>query len=237
MSKPDASNPPAGNRLLARLPRAEYQRLVARMQPVSLEFKQVLYKYQAPIDYVYFPIRGTASALTIMQDGSAIEVATVGNEGVVGLAVLLAGKTSPNEVIIQIAGDALRMGADVLEQDAGHDGPLRRLLLLYQTAFMSQVSQSVACNGLHPVHQRCCRWLLMTRDRMDTDEVPLTHEFLAIMLGVRRSSVTEVLGPLHEQGLVSNHRGTINILDRQGLEKTACECYRKVQDEFERLLG
>src|ERR1043165_6373391 len=125
--------------------------------------------------------------MTIMEDGSAIEVATVCNEGIVGLPVLLASKSSANEVIIQIAGDALRMDAAILQQEAGQDGPLRRLLLLYQTAFMTQVSQSVACNGLHPVAKRCCRWLLMTHDRMESDEVPLTHEFLAIMLGMRRS--------------------------------------------------
>lgn len=207
------------------------------MSPVALEFKQILYRTGATIEGVYFPNSGTASALTIMEDGSAIEVATVGNEGMVGLGVLLADKTSPNEVIVQIAGDALWMDADVLEQEAGHDSPLRRLLLLYQTAFLTQVSYSVACNGLHALQQRCCRWLLMTHDRMDGDEVPLTHEFLGIMLGVRRASVTDVLRPLHEQGLLSNSRGTITILDRTGLEALSCECYRKVRGEFDRLLG
>jgi CRP-like cAMP-binding protein len=153
------------------------------------------------------------------------------------LDALLADKMSINEVIIQIAGDALRMDVDVLEQEAGRDSPLRRVLLLYHTAFLTQVSQSVACNGLHPIQQRCCRWLLMTHDRMDSDEVPLTHEYLGIMLGVRRASVTEVLGPLHDKGLVNNGRGAITILDRAGLEKLSCECYRKVKDEFDRLLG
>ncbi len=228
---------PVRNQLLAHLPPAEHQRLVARMSPVALEFKQILYRTGATIEGVYFPNSGTASALTIMEDGSAIEVATVGNEGMVGLGVLLADKTSPNEVIVQIAGDALWMDADVLEQEAGHDSPLRRLLLLYQTAFLTQVSYSVACNGLHALQQRCCRWLLMTHDRMDGDEVPLTHEFLGIMLGVRRASVTDVLRPLHEQGLLSNSRGTITILDRTGLEALSCECYRKVRGEFDRLLG
>jgi CRP-like cAMP-binding protein len=231
------NNQAAGNQLLARLAPAEFKRLTARMRPVTLDFRQVLYRAKAPIESVYFPNRGTASALTIMDDGSAIEVATVGKEGVVGLGVLLADKTSANEVIIQIAGDALQMDADVLEQEARKDSPLRRLLLLYQTAFLTQVSQSVACNGLHAIQQRCCRWLLMTHDRVDTDEVPLTHEFLGIMLGVRRASVTEILGPLNEQGLVSNGRGTIRILNRAGLEKLACECYRKVRDEFDRILG
>ena len=140
-------------------------------------------------------------------------------------------------MIVQIAGDALRMEAGALEQEAGKDSPLRRLLLLYHTAFLTQVSYSVACNGLHPIEQRCCRWILMTHDRMESDEVPLTHEFLSIMLGVRRASITEVLRPLHELGLVGNSRGTIKILDRSGLEQRACECYRKVKDEFDRLLN
>jgi CRP-like cAMP-binding protein len=150
---------------------------------------------------------------------------------------LLADKTSANEVIMQIAGDGLRMDIDVLEEEAGRDSPLRRQLLLYQTAFLTQVSYSVACNGLHSVQQRCCRWLLMTHDRVDGDEVPLTHEFLGIMLGVRRASVTEVLRPLNERGLLNNGRGSISILDRSGLEGLACECYRKVKSEFDRLLG
>ena len=154
------------NQLLVRLPPDEFQRLLARMRPVKLEFRQVLYRYRAPIEHVYFVNQGAASALTIMEDGSAIEVATIGREGMVGLGALLADKTSPNEVIIQIAGDALRMDVSVLEQEAGHDSPLRRLLLLYQTAFLTQVSYSVACNGLHSVQQRCCRWLLMTHDRV-----------------------------------------------------------------------
>jgi CRP-like cAMP-binding protein len=226
---------PLGNRLLARLPPAERQRLLARMRPVSLDFKQLLYAANAPIECVYFPNRGTASALTIMDDGSAIEVATIGREGVVGLGVLVGGKTSANEVIVQIAGDGLCMDAAALEEETRSDTPLRRLLLLYHSAFLLQVSYSVACNGLHPIQQRCCRWLLMTRDRVDSDEIALTHEYLAIMLGVRRASVTEVLGPLCEMGLVSNSRGAITIVNRRGLEKLCCECYRKVRDEFDRL--
>jgi CRP-like cAMP-binding protein len=234
---PHSGNSSAKNLVLARLPSADFQRLTAHMRPVSLDFKQILYKHNAPIEYVYFPTRGAASALTIMEDGSAIEVATIGNEGVVGLSVLFAGNTSPNEVIIQIAGDALRMDADVLEHEAEKDSPFRRLLLRYNMAFLKQISQSVACNGLHPIQQRCCRWLLITLDRMESNVVPFTHEFLAIMLGVRRASVSDVLRPLHEQGLVNNSRGAITILDRQGLEALSCECYRKVRDEFDQLLG
>jgi CRP-like cAMP-binding protein len=129
------------------------------------------------------------------------------------------------------------MDADVLEQEAEKDSPLRRLLLRYNMAFLMQISQSVACNGLHPLQQRCCRWLLITLDRMESNVVPLTHEFLAIMLGVRRASVTDVLYPLHQLGLVSNGRGAITILDRAGLEKLSCECYRKTRDDFDQFLG
>jgi CRP-like cAMP-binding protein len=228
----------AKNLLLARLPPAEYQRLAARMRPVTLEFKQVLHKFRDPINFVYFPITGAASAVTIMENGSAIEVATIGNEGVVGHTVMdVDDDASPNDIIMQIKGDALRLEASVLKEEVEKEGPLRRLLLRYNKAFLTQISQSVACNGLHSIQQRCCRWLLITHDRMESDEVPLTHEFLGVMLGVRRSSVTEVLGPLHAKGLVDNSRGMITILDRPGLERLSCECYRKVQDEFDRLLG
>jgi CRP-like cAMP-binding protein len=227
----------AGNQLLARLPAAERERLVAQMTPVSLEFRQSIYRQRAPMEHAYFPSRGAISALTVMSDGSAIEVATIGNEGMAGIGLLVNGDESINEVIVQIAGDALRMDARAFRQEAEADGPLRRLLLRYNLAYLKQISQSVACNGLHPVQQRCCRWLLITLDRMESNVVPLTHEFLAIMLGVRRASVTEVLRPLHEQGLVNNSRGAITILDRAGLEKLACECYRWVRDETERLLS
>ena len=202
-------NPHVQNLLLARLAPAEFQRLAARMRPVSLDFKEILYKHRAPIEYAYFPLSGAASALTIMADGSAIEVATIGNEGLGGLSSLFAGKASANEIIVQIAGEALRMDVEVLEEEAGTDSPMRRILLRYNMAYLTQICQSVGCNGLHPVQQRCCRWLLITLDRMESNVVPLTHEFLAIMLGVRRASVTEVLRPLHEQGLVNDSRGEI----------------------------
>ena len=227
----------AKNLLLERLAPPEYERLVGRMRLVTLEFKKILYKYREPIEYVYFPTRGAASALTIMENGDAIEVATVGNEGVLGHSILFSGNQSTNEIIMQVGGEALRVDADVLRHEASQDGPLRRLMLSYNSAYMIQVSQSVGCNGLHTVQQRCCRWLLITLDRMESNVVPLTHEFLSIMLGVRRASVTEVLRPLHEQGLVNNSRGAITIVDRDGLEKLACECYRRVREEFERILA
>jgi len=236
-----ATPPPAAkpsNRLLARLPKSVYRRLTARMQEVPLRTKQVLYKANAVMDYVYFPNRGVISAMTIMEDGKAIEVATIGNEGMAGLTAFIGGETSPNDVMVQVEGEAQRMPTAAFTKEARRDGPLRQLLILYHTAYQTQVSYAVACNGLHTIEKRCCRWLLMAQDRVGTGTVPLTHEFLSMMLGVRRSSLTDVLQPLQARGLIRNHgRGKITILDRRGLEAASCECYRRVQDEFARLFG
>jgi len=186
---------------------------------------------------VYFPNKGVVSAVTVMKDGSSIEVATIGNEGMAGMPAFLNHGESPNRMIVQVEGDALRMEAATLLAETKEGLPLRHLLFTYQTAFNYQVSQSVACNGLHTVQPRCCRWILMTHDRALADEFPLTHEFLAQMLGVRRVSVTEVLKPLQDAGLIRNHRGRMTVLDRKGLEKASCECYQSVIDEFARLFA
>lgn len=223
------------NQLLTRLPKIDYDRLAPHLQEVFLDLRQIIYKTRSPIDYVYFPTNGMLSAMTVMSDGSAIEVATIGREGMSGLSAFIGGEPSPNEVIVQVAGEAIRLKADALSEHAKPGKTLHRLLVAYNSAYMTQVSYSVACNGLHTVQKRCARWLLMTQDRVGADVFPLTHEFLAIMLGVRRPSVTEVLGPLQEAGIISNHRGTITVLDRRRLEDSACECYKAVADEFARL--
>ena len=228
---------PPGNRLLARLPDADYHRLVPFLKPVELALDLVLYESHGQIDFAYFPTGAVLSALTIMRDGSVIEVATTGNEGLGGHTAAFGGKTSPNKVIVQIGGDGLRIEAKALRAEVANSGPLRELLTSYQAAFMSQVSQSVACNGLHRLEQRCCRWLLMTRDRTRSDDLRLSHEYLAFMLGARRASVTDALKPLQDAGLVRSQRGTISILDRKGLEARACECYLVVKEEYDRLLG
>ncbi len=233
MSKLRPSGASSGNRLLSRLPDDALQRLLPRLEPVLLPFKMVLYEARAPIDYVYFPTGGVVSAITLMRDGRAIEMATIGKEGVAGLGVCLGVDTSPSRMIIQVAGDGLRIEADALREETEHDGPIRRLLLRYFMGFVAQVSQAVACNGLHPLQQRCCRWLLMTQDRVEADALPITQEFLAIMLGVRRASITDVLGPLQAAGLIRSSRGNIHVLDRRGLEAASCECYRTVQEEFD----
>jgi CRP-like cAMP-binding protein len=234
------TNPPAfppGNRLLARLPLDDYQRLLPRLQLVPLELKCVLYQARSPIDYAYFPSRGVVSALTVMEDGRAIEVATIGDEGMVGLPLLVGTTTAGNRMMVQVAGEALRLSAKALKEEASQDSPLRRLLVLYHAAFSIQTSQAVACNGLHALRQRCCRWLLMTQDRSHSQVFTMTHEFLAQMLGVRRSSVSEVLEPLQEEGLIRYDRGKCTVLDRKGLMAGSCECYRRINQEFERLFG
>jgi CRP-like cAMP-binding protein len=229
---------PAGprNRFLAYLPEATYRRLEPVLELVSLTSGQILYEARAPIEYAYFPMGAVLSALTVMEDGNAIEVATIGNEGMVG-HYGFGGMRSPHRMIVQVENGGLRIQTRVLEREAASDDRLRELWTEYHVAFVSQVSQSVACNGLHRLAQRCCRWLLMTRDRVGADELRLTHEYLALMLGARRASVTDILRPLQKAGLVRSHRGWITILDRAGLEARSCECYFVVRDEYDRLLG
>jgi CRP-like cAMP-binding protein len=228
---------PTGNRLLNLLPDGELQSVQKHLRPVELAQGQVLYEVHSPIDEVYFPVNCVLSAVTVMLDGSAIEVATVGNEGVSGLPAFLAVSTSPHRVFTQVAGRALRADATSLLKVNGQLVSLRETITKYQQAFMFQVSQCVACNGLHVIIKRCSRWLLMTHDRVDGDEMSLTHEFLSYMLGVRRSSVTEVLQSLQQQGLIRYGQGRITILNRERLEEIACECYKCVTDEYKRLLG
>lgn len=236
MPKRPSSAAAPRNRFLARLPEAEYRRLLPLLEPFEFKPDQLLYEAHGAVDYAYFPAGAVLSALIVMQDGDLIEVATVGREGLVG-HYGSGGKTSPHRVVVQIGDGGHRIASRVLQEQATGEGPLKELLTAYHVAFMAQVSQSVACNGLHRLEQRCCRWLLMSRDRVGSDDLRLTHEYLAMMLGARRASVTEVLGPLQEAGLVRSHRGVIAILDGAGLEARTCECYFVVRDEYARLLG
>jgi CRP-like cAMP-binding protein len=227
----------SGNKLLARLGPGDLDRLRGQMSSVKFDQGQILYEARAAIEYAYFPTRGTLSAVVIMGDGGMIEVATVGNEGLVGSPVPDATVVSPHRLFVQVPGEGLRIERIRLEREAQNTPALQRLLTLYHSAYLFQVSQSVACNGLHSLTQRCCRWLLMTHDRNDGDTFPLTHEFLAVMLGVRRSSVTEALLVLQEKSLVSGTRGKITITNRAGLEAESCECYAAVAAEYDRLLN
>ena len=237
MTKPQSPASRGVNQILARLPDDEFARLLPLLKPAPLKFKQIVCEAQGRIEHVWFPQTGVLSAITMMRNGSAIEAANIGNEGLFGWTGMLASGTSPHRVIVQLEGEGLHVRIAVLKNEADRKGALYELMLLYNSAFLAQVSQSVACNGLHSAYQRCCRWLLMSRDRMQSDEMPLTHEFLAIMLGVRRAGVTEVLQSLKEAGLIHSQRGSITVLDRKGLEGAACECYRTVTDEYDRLFA
>jgi CRP-like cAMP-binding protein len=228
---------PRGNRLLNRLPEDEFQVLRPLLRETSLEPKQVLYEPKGRIEEIYFPINCALSAVTVMLDGHAIEVATVGNEGVSGLPALGIVTTSPHRVFAQIGGSAWRVEAVAFNRECKRLPKLGETMTSYQQAFLFQISQCVACNGLHVIVERCCRWLLMTHDRLDGDEVALTHEFLSYMLGVRRPGVTEVLQTLQQQGLIQYGQGKITVLNRGGLEELACECYQCVQEEYQRLLS
>lgn len=228
---------PPKNRLLAALPLEEYERLVSNLETVSLTLKQVLYEPNVPIQHVYFPNHGVVSLVNFMEDGTVVEIATVGNEGMLGIPVFLGVDKSPQQAFIQIPGDSMRMKADVFKNEVNRGGPLQSLVQRYTQALFNQIAQSAACNRIHSIEERCCRWLLMTRDRVGSDQFLLTQEFLSQMLGVRRPSVSVVAAILQKAGLINYSRGRMTILNREGLEASTCECYRIVQEEFERLLG
>jgi CRP-like cAMP-binding protein len=225
------------NRLLELLDVSEFERLRSHLEPVSLEYKQALWKPNTPIEWVYFPVKGVASLVNTMRDGSEVEVGTVGNEGMVGLPIVLGDRISPTSAYVQVPGSGLRLRA-VFLRDAMRDSlSIRTVMLHYAHAFLSQVSQIAACANLHPVDQRCCRWLLMTHDRVQTDEFLLTQEFFALMLGVRRTSVNSAANRLKSKKIIEYRRGHVTILDRAALERCSCECYAAMKREFDRLLG
>jgi CRP-like cAMP-binding protein len=203
---------------------------------VLLAHKQVLYEAGAAIDDIYFIEQGIASVLTSMADGGTIEVGMIGNEGVVGLHALLGGEVSGQQVIIQAPGDALRIDAAAGKLAVEESAFFRRLVLRFTTEFLNLSAQTAACNRLHTIEQRCARWLLMAHDRLPGSVIPMTHDFFASMLGVRRAGVTETIGELQRSGLIRNSRGQVAIIDRDGLEAAACECYRIDHDRLMRLL-
>lgn len=225
------------NRILALLPRREYERLVPRLERVSLEYKHVLCEAGGPIRDIYFPNSGVVSWLAQAGRRAEVEVATIGNEGMVGFRVLLGAHTSPAKIMVQVPGHAWRMKTADLLHESHNGSALIPVLHRYVNAFLTQVTQSVACNTFHSVEQRCCRWLLMTHDRVQTDQFRLTHDLLAQMLGVRRASVTVAARKLQKAGLIRYIHGKITVLDRAGLESASCECYRVVRADFDRLLG
>ncbi len=224
------------NRLLAALPGKEYDRLRPHLVKVSLRLREILYEPSGPIPYVYFPLEGVVSLVLMMEGGFALEVGIIGNEGIVGTPVFLGFQSSLTRAISQVPGDALRMETTNFQEEMLRRGAMYGLVQRSTQAMINQISQSTVCNHRHSVKKRLCRWLLMSHDRVGTDEFPLTHEFLAQMLGVRRPTVTAAAGSLQTAGLIRYRRGRVTVLDRKGMEAAGCECYRVVAEELDRLL-
>ena len=236
MPKTKTLRAPPTNRHLAGLPKAEYQRLLPRLAPFPLVFEEIIYEPGDLIRDVYFPTSGIISLLAAVEDRGTLEVGIVGREGMVGLPAYMGVKTSANRAVVQGAGAAVRIKATALRNECENGGSLTRLLRRYTHSRFTQIAQGAACIRFHPIDARLARWLLMTRDRVGTDEFRLTQQFLSNMLGVRREGVSKAAGALQEQNLISYSRGNLLIVDRAGLREIACVCYRIIQDEYDRFL-
>ena len=230
------TSPLIENQLLAALPSDIYQRLLPHLEMVTLTLRQVLYEAGDPINDVYFPHRALLSIISKLRDARFVEVGMVGGEGMASTSAFMGGNTMPYHIIVQGSGGATKMPAAVLREEFNRGGPLQILLLRYAQAFHIQVSQTAACNRLHSLDERLARWLLMTHDRVKSDRMELTQEFLSKMLGVERTGVTLAAITLQEVGLIKYSRGKITVLDRMGLENASCECYGRVNIHFDDLL-
>ena len=224
------------NHLLAVLPEAERMRLFPYMDVVTMPLGKSLYESGDRLDHVYFPTTAIVSLLYIMEDGASAEIAVVGNEGIVGVALFMGGETMPNRAVVQSAGHAYRLPGLFIKQEFNRGGALQHLLLRYTLAMLTQMAQTAVCNRHHSVDQQLCRWLLLSLDRLPANELSMTQELIANMLGVRREGVTEAAGKLQSAGLIKYSRGRIIVLNRPGLEARVCECYEVVRQEFRRLL-
>jgi CRP-like cAMP-binding protein len=232
---PDPHNPHQ-NHLLDALPAAEFERLTPYLEVVPMPLGDVLYESGDELRHAYFPTTCIVSLLYVMENGASAEIAVVGNEGIIGVALFMGGGTMPNRAVVQSSGHAYRLRAPLLLQESQRNGPLLRLLLRYTQALITQMSQTAVCNRHHSVDQQLCRWLLLSLDRLSGKELTMTQELIANMLGVRREGVTEAAGKLQRAGLIHYSRGHITVLDRPGLEARVCECYQVVKTEFDRLL-
>lgn len=225
------------NRLLGLLSPKDYRRLQPYLERIPLTYRQSLYRARQRLGFVYFIETGVGSLVNTMANGQAAEVGTIGNEGVVGLPLLLGDDRAPTSVYVQVPGAGLRMTAARFSAELARSPSMRKVMYRYAHALFNQVAQSAACNHFHTLQQRCCRWMLMTHDRMKSDEFLLTQEFLAMMLGVQRTGVSAAAGALQRAGLIRYSRGIVTILDRRGLQRRSCECYGVSKREFDRLLG
>jgi CRP-like cAMP-binding protein len=231
-----ATHDPRQNHLLAALPADEYARLLPSLELVPMPLAEALYESGVHMRHVYFPATAIVSLLYVMEDGSSAEIAVVGNEGIVGVSLFMGGETTPSRAVVQSAGHAYRLRGQLLKEELYRAGPMQRLLLRYTQALLTQMAQTAVCNRHHSLDQQLCRWLLLSLDRLLSNELVMTQELIANMLGVRREGVTEAAGNLHRAGLISYQRGHITVLDRARLEARCCECYAVVKKEFDRLL-
>ncbi|MEH1981589.1 MAG: Crp/Fnr family transcriptional regulator [Nostoc sp.] len=228
---------PIKNQILAAMTTAEYQRLAPNLEQVELEVKQVLYKANEPITHVYFPHQSIVSLICTHKDGLTVEAGIVGNDGMVGVSVILGSNTANTTAFVQISGSSLMIKTELLIAEFNRGGELQGLLLRYTHGLFTQVTQTLACNSIHTIERRLARWLLFIADRVQSETFALTQEYIAKMLGCRRSGVTVAAGALSRAGMISYKRGTINILNRPGLEGSSCECYSIIKDEYTRLLS
>jgi CRP-like cAMP-binding protein len=227
---------PHRNHLLDALPKGDYERLAPHLELIPMDLGAVLYEPGVRMRYVYFPTTSIVSLLYVMEDGASAEIAIVGNEGLLGISLFMGGETTPSRAVVQSAGHGFRLKGQLLKDEFGRFGPMLRLLLRYTQALITQMAQTAVCNRHHSVDQQLCRWLLLSLDRLSSNELSMTQELIANMLGVRREGVTEAAGKLQDAGLIRYHRGKITVLDRPGLEARSCECYQVVKTEFDRLL-
>jgi CRP-like cAMP-binding protein len=229
--------PQGQNRLLSTLPAEDYRQIAPQLEMVSLGLRHKLYESHKPIEYVYFPVDGVMSMLADMAEDRLVEVATVGNEGMIGLPLFLGATMTPGQAFAQVPGDALRMSAAAFVEATNQAPALPKLLHRYTQALMVQISQGTACNRVHEIEQRCARWLLFTHDRVGRDEFSLTQEFLGQMLGVRRATVNSIAIQFQDAGYIEYRRGRIRIRSRKKLETVSCHCYSVIRDEYDRMLG
>ena len=226
---------PRKNRLLAALPADEWARWLPALEPVDMPLGDVLYESGMAMTHVYFPTTSIVSLLYVMEDGASAEIAVVGNEGIVGISLFMGGETTPSRSVVQSAGEGFRMRGQLLKDEFSRSGPVLHLLLRYTQSLITQMAQTAVCNRHHSLDQQLCRWLLLSLDRLQASELVMTQELIANMLGVRREGVTEAAGKLQAEGLIRYSRGHIRVLDREGLEARACECYGVVRRETDRL--
>ena len=231
-----AGHSPHQNHLLDALPASDYERFASHLELIPMRVGDVLYESGDQLRYVHFPTTSIVLLLYVKADGALAEIAIVGNERILGISLFMGGDTTPSHAIVQSAGHGFRLGADLLKDEFGRFGPTMHLLLRYTQALITQMAQTAVCNRHHSVDQQLCRWLLLSLDRLASNELSMTQELIANMLGVRREGVTEAAGKLQDAGLIRYSRGRIAVLDRPGLEARSCECYQVVKTEFDRLL-